>query len=538
MNKLLTITALTALALGQTPCSLKAQSLSSELQYLDINQIKAANMVHGDMWYHLADYSAGFEFPKGSEKHASYMGGLWLAARDAKDSLYTAATGFRASGVDFFPGPLNDTGFCTATVSANWARIWKVNVSEIIAFKALSSRTTATVPASILEWPAKGNIYAKGASGVILSVPGDMAPFVDADGDGIYNALNGDFPKIKGDQMLWWVINDNTATHYLSRGKPLRVECRISAYAYSRGTSADRMLFYEFDMINKSANSYTSFRPGLYSDLDIGHPSDDYMQFDSARRTALTFNGNIPDAPNGKNSYGYHPPLVGYAMVETPGDVYPSALVPAASFNTFYGLATGNFRDPRAAIEFERYLKAQDADGSPIPGYPYILSRPGSMLCDVKGVMGDRRFVMAGGATPFAAGAKLKFSVAAFVTDTLGIDGCTTGCADLKSLSDSAWTVYWNPLKSLGVTELSAQDAQLRVFPNPAQNFVLLQSMTGRKLQAAHLQVYDMQGRKINVAVLQESDGLRIGLDGIASGAYHLIYEDADRRATASFVKQ
>lgn len=538
MNKLLTMTALTALALGQTPCSLKAQTLSSELQYLDINQIKASHMVHGDMWYNLADFSPGFEFPKGSEKHASYMGGLWMAARDAKDSLYAAATGFRSTGVDFYPGPLNDTGFCTAGISANWARIWKVNISEIIAFKALSSRTTSTVPASILEWPAKGNVYARGAAGLSLSVPTDMAPFEDVDGDGIYNALNGDFPKIKGDQMLWWVINDYTASHTLSRATPLRVECRVSAYAYSRGTSVDRMLFYEFDMINKSANNYTSFLPGLFSDLDIGHPFDDYMQFDSAGRTALTFNGAIPDAPNGKNSYGYHPPLVGYAMVETPGDVYPSALVPAASFNTFYGAATGNFRDPRAAIEFERYLKAQDADGTPIPGYPYILSRPGLKLCDVSGTMSDRRFVMAGGPTSFAAGAKLKFSVAAFVTDTLGIDGCSTGCADLKSLSDSAWTVYWNPLKSLGVTELSALDAQMRIYPNPAQSFVLLQSMTGRKLQAAHLQVYDMQGRRINVRVQQDADGLRIGLESLATGAYALIYEDADRRATASFVKQ
>jgi hypothetical protein len=32
-------------------------------------------------------------------------------------------------------------------------------------------------------------------------------------GDGHYNCLQGDYPLIKGDQIIWWVFNDNYNKH-------------------------------------------------------------------------------------------------------------------------------------------------------------------------------------------------------------------------------------------------------------------------------------------------------------------------------------
>ena len=46
-------------------------------------------------------------------------------------------------------------------------------------------------------------------NGHTINFDKDLAPFVDVDNDGNYNPLNGDYPKIKGNQSIWWVMNDN-----------------------------------------------------------------------------------------------------------------------------------------------------------------------------------------------------------------------------------------------------------------------------------------------------------------------------------------
>jgi hypothetical protein len=523
-----------------------AQRLSRERRNVDINSLRVLNLVHGNMWVDDTAMSFalsnGFEFPRGSGRQASYTGGIWATARDANDSLYTSATLYSSIGFDFYPGTLNDTGFCTDINSEAWSKIWKINQSDILAFKALATRTLSTVPSEILEWPAKGNIYAKGGYGMPLSITEDMAPFVDVNSDGKYNALDGDYPLIKGDQMLWWVINDNTNNnpHTVSKGKPMRIEYRVSAYAYNRGSEVDRMIFYEYDMRNKSSVKLENFRFGFFSDGDIGNPYDDYVAFDSSHRMGICYNSKLPDGTGLSTEYGYHPPMVGYTLIEVPGDVYPGAMQPAGSFSVFKGSPTGPYRDPRKPIEFENYMSGKDADGNLPPGSPYRYSiAKGKEMCDSSVIPTDWRFLINSGGYAFQPRTSCKLAFAVVLTDTVGYACNTISTFDpVLKLADTAWKVYYNPPKPLSVSEFNRLDAQLRVFPNPAQNFVLLQSMTGRKLQAAYLQVYDMQGRKINVAVLQESDGLRIGLEGIASGAYHLIYEDADRRATASFVKQ
>lgn len=513
----------------------QAQRLNGARQYLDINQIKALNMMLGHMWYDDSTMRPAFEFPKGSGKHASYAGGLWASSRDANDSLYAAATLFTTVGADFRPGTLNDTGFCTPVNSEAWSKIWKVSYTDILAFKALSTRTTASVPADILTWPAKGNIYAVGGFGMSLTITEDMAPFEDVNGDNIYNALDGDYPKIKGDQMLWWVINDNTTPHYLSKGKPMKLEYRISAYGYSRGTDVDRIVFYEYDIRNKSAITYETFRFGFFSDADLGSGFDDYLAFDSTHRMGIEYNAVLPDG-----GYGYHPPIAGYTLIEAPGDVYPSGMKPAGSFNTFEGSSVGRFRDPRKAIEFENYMKGNDADGNPVFGSPYRynISR-GKEMCDSMKPMADRRFVINTGDYKFVPGARCKMAFAVVLTDTIGYDCSSIVNFDpILKMADTAWEVYYNPLKSLNVQEWGALDKRLSVYPNPAYRTVFMQSLSGRPLRASALKVFDVLGRSIELSVQEQSNGLQLSVERLAAGTYYLLYEDAERKATAAFTKQ
>lgn len=325
---------------------LYAQATFNTIEYLDINRFNVGHLVHGDMWYDASSFKASCEYPKGTGKHATYTGGIWTTASDAsgKDD-YAAAQVYRLGGSDYWPGPLDAADTCTYATSEKWARIWKVNQADIVAFRALTSRTMASVPASILEWPAKGNPYAKGNTGASLSISEDMAPFTDVDGDGVYDPIKGDYPKIKGDQMLWWIFNDNGASaHVISKGKAMKLEYRARAYAYSRGGKLDNIVYYEFDIVNKSSVKYVDFRAGIWSDADLGYSFDDYIASDSARRMGILYNATIPDGANGANSYGDHPPMVGFSLVEVPGDVYPGDMQPAGAFSYFEGMVTGKRR--------------------------------------------------------------------------------------------------------------------------------------------------------------------------------------------------
>ncbi|MGC4057363.1 MAG: T9SS type A sorting domain-containing protein [Chitinophagaceae bacterium] len=526
--------------LSVLPITGVAQTLSAEMQYLDINKIKAVHMVHGDMWYNPSTNTSDFEYPQGTGKTASFTGGLWAVARDVNDTLYAAASLYRSiSGVDFWPGPLNDTGYCSHATSSLWGKIWKVNQSDIATFRATSTHTVATTPESILRWPAKGNAYAQGAGGASLTISQDMAPFVDVDADGSYDPLKGDYPRIKGDQMLWWVINDNTDMHAVSKGHAMRLEYRISAYAYNRGSAIDRVLYYEYEMHNKSSVKYMDFQFGLFSDADLGCYLDDYIAFDSAHRMGIEYNATIPDC-SVTYGYGDHPPMAGYTLVETPGDIYPTSMNPAGSCVVSSNFPAGPFRDPRKASEFESYMNGKNADGISVPGSPYEYSTANGMeMCDSLIALRDRRFVISTSHNNFSPGTSMRVGVAVMLTDTLGYAcGTITDFKPITDLADSVWQVYWNPLKPLSVAEIASLDGRLRIYPNPAQQSIYLSSFTGKRLDADRMQVYDILGRRVSVQVQQQGSGLQIGVEHLASGTYQLIYQDEEKRASGSFVKQ
>ena len=182
--------------------SFAQNTLFNTIEHLDINKIKITACVHGDINFEPAGSSMGCEFPKGSGKHISHSSGIWMSGPDAQNHLAVSAHTFRTIGADFWPGPIIMNGSISYNESQKWAKVWKVNRSEILQFLSQSSHTTANTPASILEWPAKGNVHAKGNSGASLTITEDAAPFTDLDNDDVYEPLDGEYPDMKGDQML------------------------------------------------------------------------------------------------------------------------------------------------------------------------------------------------------------------------------------------------------------------------------------------------------------------------------------------------
>jgi hypothetical protein len=240
---------------------------------IDINNIKASNGVHGDLWHWWSlnhNIRAGAEYPRGSGINMAFAGALWMGGYDSLGQLRCAAAAYRLTAQEYWPGPLQASGL-DYTTSGNWARTWKVDIYDLKVFASLCNKSPENIPAAILEWPAKGNVYAKGRNNASLIITEEMAPFIDVNGDDIYNALQGDYPDIKGDQMLWFVFSDNGISPHdeITGTLPTGIEVKASVYGYEDTGALGNTLFYEFELRN-AGQSLDSFTAGVFADFDLG----------------------------------------------------------------------------------------------------------------------------------------------------------------------------------------------------------------------------------------------------------------------------
>ena len=138
------------------------------------------------------------EYPVGSGVSPLYAGGFWVGARRSPDdSMVVAAQSYgRVRGeFDFAAGafdpatgePADDRSFCSpygitrAQIDAHLLDLADGSLDDLID--------------AILAWPGRGNPH--GAVGGFYAT--DLAPFVDVDGDGLYDATAGDYPDVRGE---------------------------------------------------------------------------------------------------------------------------------------------------------------------------------------------------------------------------------------------------------------------------------------------------------------------------------------------------
>ena len=149
---------------------------------LDIANVRTRIMNGGDMWWDAVNgIGPKYEVPKNSGKHSFFAGGLWIGGMDANSQLHLAAQTYRQNGNDFFPGPL-DTTSCSITSATclQYDHLWKINRQDVLNFIAGGPATP-----EMISYPGNGTGMQ----------PHFLAPFHDANGDGIYNTSNGDYPE-------------------------------------------------------------------------------------------------------------------------------------------------------------------------------------------------------------------------------------------------------------------------------------------------------------------------------------------------------
>lgn len=576
---------LSALVICSCLC-LQAQQNSNNFKYLDINRVKTAITPKNQVNYDSTLGHASYEVPQGSGRHTVSGSAIWFGGIDNGGQLRQIGQTYRQNGTDCWPGPLDLTNSSAIPGEANnYNKVWKVSYADINNFIINHVATS-----DMITWPGSGN--------VALNEDAMLAPFIDVNSDGHYNINDGDYPAIKGDQAVFAIFNDNTGNH-ASTGLSTGLEIHLMAYAYGcpQSLAGHNELayttFYEYTIINR--NSYTTNQTymSLWSDLNIGDPTDDYVGCDVKRHLAYAYNGSNFDVGSPINAgYGAYPPAQGILVLQGPyadagdgidndGDgcvdctfsVTPSGTatiseaalpehIKMSNFNYYTAGSPVQMNAPQNATEYYGYMDSHWKDWTPLScgGNGYGGSIPSHYAfpdnsdttgpCGVSwnelsagNTPGDRNAVIGLGAFTCKPGSvnKLEF---AYITsfDSTQANNPLASLAKLKLDADKVQAFYNMPYKpncyqggvAMGVQENSISSL-ISVYPNPAKDLLTIDLPVEGKLK---FEITDVIGKIVITGENEHTGKFAVPVSNLTPGVYFIRLSTNGQSAVKKFIKE
>jgi hypothetical protein len=330
-----------------------ACSPASKITELGFNNVRALIQNGGNKWTNpQGTGTSGYEVPRTENftgPKAIYAGGLWMGGISSAGQLKIAAVLYRQGGRnDFWPGPLTVDGLATveSAVCTEFDRFFPTSRLQALAHVQWYNCQQDpdcnmseifpdgySVPTAFVDWPANGNVGA----GQSLH----LAPFIDVDGDFVYDPFAGDYPdygfettvedcknkrredpvSLFGDNNIYWIFNDKGNIHTETQGEPIGLEVRAQAFSFNANDEINNMTFYNYVVINQGSQTLTNTYFGHFIDPDLGCPDDDFVGCDVQRGFGFCYNwDDVDETCQGGQSIGYgvQPPAVGVDFFEGP----------------------------------------------------------------------------------------------------------------------------------------------------------------------------------------------------------------------------
>jgi len=486
---------------------------------LNINNIKAG--FNADNRFFTSPYQEyDKRFSLGSEDSVDlfFISSLWISARESVNDTVLRVAAERFFGSDYFSGPHNNFG----AIYRN--PVIKLTKAQIELHKNNYNQPGYVTPPELLDWPANGNPNVGEAL--------DLARFADVNSNGYYDPYNGDYPIIRGDQAVYFIMNDSNRPHTSSGGPPVGVEVHVMAYAFDApGNDAlDNTIFMCFDIVNRSELDYGYFKVGLFSDFNIGVRSDDYIGCDSILNLYYGYNGdNLDEDGGGEKGFGLNPPVAGVKMLSD-----------SLSNFQYWNIAGPNpsTTDPITDQDYDNNLNSRWNDGSHLTwgGNGYDPSNPSSVPTNYAysgdPVAGAGWTEASAGNTPnsrrgsgsipsfaLAKGERRMVDMALGVAREPGVDNINN-ITFFKSQMTDVQTFYedqdWeegvfatvrHPLYT-GVEEQVQTPSSTRLYPNPSTGVLHLQS--AERLNS--IQVFSLDGRLVDSFLLNGNYNFSVNL--------------------------
>lgn len=188
---------------------------------ISINNISARINNNGNLFWDLVNKSK-FDVPKTGIKTTIFNSTLWVGGLDCSGTLHLAAEEYEQSGHDYWSGPISTV--YDSAYDLKWNNVWKVTKADVDYHLSHWGLPGYVPSQAILNWPGNGD--------TTLGQAKIIAPFFDRNHDGIYNPYDGDYPLIKGDETILFVMNDERNSHTESHGNKLGLDIVVMAYAF------------------------------------------------------------------------------------------------------------------------------------------------------------------------------------------------------------------------------------------------------------------------------------------------------------------
>ncbi len=204
---------------------------------LDANNVRARLYNNGGLFWKAS--GPMYNVPKSTPANAIYNHQIWIGGL-IDGELHMAGSDY--GPWEFWPGPLDRKGNPPLDCSV-YDRMYSVRRSEVEAYDQ-----TGTMTDDLRDWPF------------------DLgAPVVDGDGNpDNYNLAGGDRPAIKGDQTVWWIMNDMGNEHQWSEAPPMQIDVRVTAYAFSYPRRLQNTTFYQYELTNRGPTDIESIFFGTW----------------------------------------------------------------------------------------------------------------------------------------------------------------------------------------------------------------------------------------------------------------------------------
>jgi len=558
---------------------------------LTLNKVNCPITNNSDFTYN--SINNRYLVPKNANVSPLFAASMWIGGFH-NGALHMGAMTYRQNGMDFWPGPLDTiTANTDTSISSKYTSLWKINRFDIANFiynwNHGNVQSGSFVPNNIiLNWPAHGTgAYSR-----------RLAPFVDVNGNGVYDPIHdGDYPLIKGDEMIWWMFNDNAGSHGETGGAQFGIEVHASAYVFTCPSIADSnkvlnyTTFYHYDIINRTSNKYDSTIVGLWMDTDLGNNGDDYIGCDVMNNYGFTYNGdnyddygylynlpvfacNVLKGPiadigdmtdNNNNGYIDEPNetclmnrFIYYTNTGNPQTGNPSANSP----QQYYNLVNGKWKNGTSmTYGGDGTVASNPACKLMFPGIsdPYGISLGGSVInpgvppinnwTEYTGsvIKSDMRFLI--GMGPFTMEPLSKYEVdyaLVFSQDSSNCYGTVDTCVFARAKQDNIRVKRWFDtnsfpsclnLNGVGIDQMSVPNEQIKVYPNPASNYLYIELKEAK--EKTTIEVFDMLGNIVKAGIFNDSQKyISVPVEDLTKGIYTVKIKIGNSFSVKKFVKE